>query len=319
MINTPGQGDPVQPTRIDPADPDSVSERLRRAMWRLGIWTAASLRRAGLWGPVCRPLIWLGQRIVPPPSSEVLAVLPMSAELKVPPGWPSSMTLASGRYEPELTALFLRSVRESMRVVDVGANIGYYTILASRLVGPTGHVVAFEPDRDAATTLRSNIEHNRCTNIDIVELAAAAEEGHAHLCVPQPEHGYLVHGGGKESDHDVTTTTLDRYFSNLDWPAVDIVKMDIEGGEESALAGMTRLCRRNPRIKLFLEINIAAMTRSGVALADFIDRLRSLGFTRARFIELDRDIDLLDDPLPSPTTHPQAMYNILAVQHVEDA
>jgi FkbM family methyltransferase len=89
-------------------------------------------------------------------------------------------TLAvSGVWEPNVTAAFTRALAPGDVCLDIGAHIGYYTVLAARLVGPHGRVYAFEPSPASYRRLRSNVDLNGLSNVTTVELAVGAQEGRA--------------------------------------------------------------------------------------------------------------------------------------------
>jgi hypothetical protein len=74
-------------------------------------------------------------------------------------------------YEPDVSHILGKVLREGDVVIDVGANIGFFTVLASLLVGPAGRVVAFEPEADNLARLRANLAHNVCKNVTVIEKA----------------------------------------------------------------------------------------------------------------------------------------------------
>jgi FkbM family methyltransferase len=177
-----------------------------------------------------------------------------------------------------------------MTVVDLGASIGYYTLLASRLVGPSGHVYSFEPDPEANHYLRRNIKENRCENIVVVDKAAAELTQTVSFVRPELERGFV--SAGQKGSMTIEATTMDAFFGGLGWPDVHIVKMDIEGSEESALLGMGDLVRRNPTIQIIMELNQQAMRRAGRTWNQLMATLKDLGFSSGYVIELDRTMEL---------------------------
>src|SRR5512138_2867115 len=100
-------------------------------------------------------------RTLSPPTAQV-----HGQTMYLDPG--DSMGLAiQGTYEPEETEAVLRSVKSGMVVVDIGANIGYYTLLFARLVGPQGRVIAFEPDPATFALLKKNVDSNQHRNVEL--------------------------------------------------------------------------------------------------------------------------------------------------------
>lgn len=149
-----------------------------------------------------------------------------------------------GRYEKGWTAWMRANVGAGMHVVDVGANIGYYTVLLASLVGPTGRVVACEPDPGNATLLRRSVVENRFVHVQVVEAAVSDAEGRATLHQDSAWHG--VHSLARANcvnpgDGQVEVATV-----SLDWLArgaadVDFVKIDAQGAEADILRGARRL------------------------------------------------------------------------------
>jgi FkbM family methyltransferase len=144
-----------------------------------------------------------------------------------------------------------RLLRPGDVVYDVGASIGFITVICARLVGPTGRVIAFEPSPEAGRRLAQNVAINGFDNVTVIEAAAGAQAGN----------GWLVNAeamvwGSLETDVGATTsgdpavviTTIDEAAADL--PAPNVVKMDIEGAEPDALRGMTGVLREHRPVVL---------------------------------------------------------------------
>ncbi len=203
--------------------------------------------------------------------------------MRVPLGFPSGRTYAAGLYEPAVTKAIMELVRPGMTVVDVGANVGYYTLLASRLVGPGGKVYSFEPVPSVFEVLLSNLKENGCENVTTERKAISDQSGASPFLVDrQGAEGRLVAGDGHIV---VECTTLDEHFGALGWPAVDVVKMDIEGGEGRALKGMRRLCAASARLCIVLELNWPALRAAGWEHRELALLLYDLGFRKGRVLE----------------------------------
>jgi FkbM family methyltransferase len=153
-----------------------------------------------------------------------------------------------GSYEYKKRRLFERTVGEGDVVYDVGANVGFYTLLAAVLTGSSGHVVAFEPVPRNLRFLREHVRMNRVPNVTIIEAAVAERAGTASFDEgPNPSMGQLAGGGALE----VRTVTLDDLVSLGQVPPPVVVKVDIEGGEVRALLGAQRtLSEHQPAIFL---------------------------------------------------------------------
>lgn len=203
-----------------------------------------------------------------------------------------------GSFEEGTTALFERGLRPGMCAIDLGAHIGYFTLLAARLVGPTGKVYAFEPAPATYRILQKNIALNGYHHVVAVQKAVADHSGTMMF--------HLLNEAGSPSNtlyedarYDYTSvavevTTLDEFLENQGWPHVDLVKMDIEGAEFAALAGMRALLeRQSPAPVLIVEFSPDALARSGVNPRKFLATFSDRGF-RTRFIMGSEIVDAGD-------------------------
>jgi len=140
-----------------------------------------------------------------------------------------------------------RMLRPGMRVIDIGANYGVYTLTMAKLVAPNGAVFAFEPAAATAERLRNSIALNAMSQITFVQAAVSASQGRAYLHVGLgAEHSSLSGTGPSE---EVAVTTIDRQARQLDWGPVDFVKIDAEGEELNILSGAsTFLSEESPLI-----------------------------------------------------------------------
>lgn len=151
-----------------------------------------------------------------------------------------------GTYERELQQLVVRTVRPGQVVWDVGANVGFFTLLAATLAGPQGRVVAIEPLPRNLGLLRRHLALNRIGNVSIVPQAVADAPGTARFDAgPSPSMGLLRASGGTE----VRVTTIDELVAG-GMPPPHVVKMDIEGAESRAIAGAAQTLRRHRPVLL---------------------------------------------------------------------
>jgi FkbM family methyltransferase len=140
-----------------------------------------------------------------------------------------------GNYEADHMFAIQKMVKPGTIVYDLGANAGFYTLAFSRLVGESGHVFSFEPEARNAYFLRRHIELNRLTNVTLVQVAVSASTGMVGFA------GTSASGRiGGNSGYLVPTISLDEFIAAGN-PAPSFVKMDVEGAEEMALGGATRL------------------------------------------------------------------------------
>jgi FkbM family methyltransferase len=138
-------------------------------------------------------------------------------------------------YEIETTRFFKRNIKPGMVVVDVGANIGYFTRIFSSLVGSSGKVIAFEADEENFEILKKNVAH--LTNVEVFNIAIADRTGvidFYHILGATGTHSLVVaHGADKRT---VACESLDTFFKDSRFP--DFIKIDVEGAEQQVFDGM---------------------------------------------------------------------------------
>jgi len=205
-----------------------------------------------------------------------------------PEGRYPSPDLVVDRYEQATTKLFWQLVKPNMVVVDIGANIGYFTLLAAELVGSSGTVYAFEPEPENYALLKRNIELNSYANIQPIETAVSNESGFIQLYLSAMDNGshsiYDTAARGVAATQTVATTTLDAFLEKEGWPKIDLVKIDVEGAETTVLAGMEQLCERSPDLNLIVEYCPALIEATGTKPSDLLDQLASMNFN-VRFVD----------------------------------
>jgi len=183
--------------------------------------------------------------------------------------------MLDGVWEPWLTVFMARLIKPGMTVVDVGANHGYYTVLFADLVGPTGRVAAVEPHPVTARLLRKSVDVNGFRQrVKVAEMAASANDSLSltfHLPEGEPKNARVIDSAiGDRTDRvSVKGGTIDGLLSR--WKKIDFIKIDVEGAEEDAIAGLSGILERD-RPRMLLEFN-AARGRDPAAL---IDRLFDL-------------------------------------------
>jgi FkbM family methyltransferase len=188
--------------------------------------------------------------------------------------WTLLNQLQAGTFESFERELFVSQLRPGMTVLDIGANIGYYTLLASRAVGPDGCVYAFEPDPRSCRSLRKNLAANDARNVHVVDKAASDASGSRTLFMSDTAtHSGLHRSMGDSSPRtvEVEAVTIDE----LEIPTVDVIKMDIEGEEPGALLGMVETLQRSPGACVFLEFSPQALRAAGRDADAFAGVLRS--------------------------------------------
>jgi FkbM family methyltransferase len=144
-----------------------------------------------------------------------------------------------GTYERDSQRAFVENIRDGDVVYDIGANAGFFTLLASKLAGRGGTVYAFEPLPRNIGYLQRHVSLNDCANVRIVPRAAAAKSGTMRFTIAHnPSQGGLSDKGELE----VGTQTLDDFVAAGSKPS-DFMKIDVEGAESDVLAGASALLR----------------------------------------------------------------------------
>ncbi len=194
-----------------------------------------------------------------------------AADAAVTPG------LLSGQYESHLTAVFERYCGKGMTVIDVGANLGYYALLASQLVGPSGRVIALEPNSENCRLLLSSLRLNGTSNVQLLPVAADTSPGWAYYSTHVGSNGGLIEDGDLLS-HPGTIVPTFRLDDLVDGP-VGFLKMDVEGAEGRVVRGARRVIERD-RPVVTTELKDEMLRRvSGISVADYLGYFENLGYT----------------------------------------
>jgi FkbM family methyltransferase len=196
-------------------------------------------------------------------------------------------TLEFATYE-----ILKRLVQPGMVALDIGANIGCYTLLLAQCVGPAGRVYAFEPVLATHEKLKANIALNphlspvihpqrlgvsdENTNA-VINVTTGKNSGASYIGSPDTkDQSRLAYG--IQGAEEIQVTTLDSFWNNLGKPKIDLIKIDVEGYELHALRGMKALLDAHPDIVLLLEVRDAFLRESGGSTADLYNFMLDHGF-----------------------------------------
>jgi len=197
--------------------------------------------------------------------------------------WIGPYLLAGVNYEKFETQLFKDAIKPGCVVVDIGANIGYYTLLAARRAGNTGRVYAFEPGPEAFKLLLKNIQLNNYTNVIPVPKAVADRSTKVKLYLHpvdyctvsfderniRPEKGYSM---------ETQTVSLDEFFgSDAKEQKIDVIKTDAEGAEGLIVAGADKVLK-TPGLTVFFEFWPFGLNHIGSDPLQLLEKLRGYGF-----------------------------------------
>jgi len=186
-----------------------------------------------------------------------------------------SRLLAEGCYEAPLSECVTRLLQPGDTFCDVGANEGWFSILASKSVGPAGRVIAIEPQARLWPVILENTSLNRAANVTLQPFATAAQEGEADIRLyPSVNTGASSLGGAKrrcETMQRVSVLTLARLIEGAGLARIDLMKIDVEGFELEALRGAGDHLGTTIR-RIVVEIHDAQLAARG----ESVDHVKAL-------------------------------------------
>jgi FkbM family methyltransferase len=179
-----------------------------------------------------------------------------------------SKPIAAGGWEPHTTGVFERLLRPGMTVVDVGANVGYFTLLAADLVGPEGRVYAFDPNPENCRLIASSIERNQLDTVSLFPVALGAENGFSYFTSAIGSNGAMLRRPRLAEGYDSLIPVF-RLDGLVDGP-LDLLKIDVEGAEHLVVTGGRALIERSrPAIVTEFSCDMIQIA-SGVAPIDYL-------------------------------------------------
>ena len=197
-------------------------------------------------------------------------------KLFLPDGDPSRYSL---REQPKIFDNFILSnVKSGDVVVDIGANIGYYTILMSKLVGNSGKVYAFEPGSENFELLSKNIKKNNCTNV-ILENKTVSNETKTsvfYVSTKASSDHRIFQTKTNQKSKEIEQIDLDSYFEKIN-SKVDFVKCNIQGADFLAFKGMSRIVKNND-VKIMIEFSPHNMLQANLSSEEFAKALYDSDF-----------------------------------------
>jgi FkbM family methyltransferase len=181
-----------------------------------------------------------------------------------------------GSFDPEETFVLEKFLKNGMTFIDVGANVGYFSLIAARLVGEDGKVFAFEPDEDNFRLLERNIQENGYKNIKVFMKAISDEVGTARFYLDSEN--LCAHSLNKKENSnfvEVETTILDELLKN---EKVDVIKIDVEGAEQSVFDGMKDIIAKNNKLAVITEFYPKAIRNFGNSPKEYLKSFIDAGF-----------------------------------------
>ncbi len=191
--------------------------------------------------------------------------------------------LRTGTFESAELAFVERFLKPGMTVLDLGAHHGLYTLLASKVVGSRGKVIAFEPSRREWRALLLHLILNRCSNVRVERLAVGNEDTEADLFIVKGNQT----GCNSLRPPDVRTgtaltrirvTRVDDWLEKRKYRQIDFVKLDVEGAELEALKGASRLLEQQPRPLILAEVQDVRTIPWGYRAKEILLHLQERGY-----------------------------------------
>jgi FkbM family methyltransferase len=198
-------------------------------------------------------------------------------------------------YEPEVTRLLEELLEPGHTFVDVGANVGYYTLLGSRLVGPSGRVIAVEPSSENCRSILLSMAESGVTNVTLLPIALDDRQGWSHISPRIGSNASFVSDDIDEIARGygtiVPTFRLDQL---IDGP-IDVIKIDVEGAECRAVVGATSLITKHRPI-VVTEISEAMLRLvSKSSMRSYIEWFTTKGYSVSILDRNGGTPELVDD------------------------
>ena len=192
--------------------------------------------------------------------------------------WDWKLEMLFNLYENDTTALFKKIIKPGMVIVDIGAHIGYYSRMFSNLAKESGAVYAFEPDKDNYKLLESNTRARK--NVKIFNEALSDKIGSITFYKSYNTgcHSIVSQNSLKETT-TVPTKTLDNFILENKIPKIDLIKIDVEGGEPIVFGGCKNIFKQSS-LMIVMEFTPANFQKLGMSPLSFLNNLQnSYGFS----------------------------------------
>ena len=204
----------------------------------------------------------------------------------------SSELMMFKTHEPLTTKLLSKELKKGMTCLDIGGNIGYYTLLESNIIGNTGKVIAIEPSPPNFQHLKKNLELQDAKNVDAYNFAAGDVDGNVNFLVYKESNGSFTIPDGETTDLPgelikVSAKRIDTFLDELDVNHVDFVRMDVEGYESHIIEGMKDTMKKS---KPMFQIEVHASILGKEGTRQFLKVFQDNGYEAKYYIP--RDIDL---------------------------
>ena len=182
-------------------------------------------------------------------------------------------------YEKTTTSLLSKIVHKQMNILNIGANIGIFSILLSDLVGDDGKVFAFEPFPENINFLKRNIKENNCENLTVIPKAVSSKSGKSQLFLKESSTWHFLSSSKSSEFKSITVDTIsvDDFLKHKSIKP-DLIMMDAEGSELDIFDGMHETISKTSKISIICEYNPYALEQAGTDGTNFLEKISQLGF-----------------------------------------
>lgn len=214
--------------------------------------------------------------------------------------------LLLGLFEIPETIIFKKLLQPGMTFLDVGANVGYFSAIASSLVGPKGAIIALEPEPKNHALLRRTTLANPGPTYHLLQVAASAKKGTSTFHVSSSNcgdnrlaDGTVISDEQEWSSITVDCDTLDNLFQEKNLPLPDLIKIDVQGFEADVIAGCVNILKTKQSIALMIEFWPEGLRLAGKSPLEFLRTIREQGFymqhinLKGQLVELSDDEELI--------------------------
>ena len=184
-------------------------------------------------------------------------------------------------YEPQETQLLKKIIKKNSTVIDIGANIGYFTLLLAKLVGPDGKVFSFEPDPNNFSILEKNVKINGYSNVILTQKAISdkTETTKLYLCKYSNGMHRIYQSEICEGHVEIESSKLDDFFENVKFNGnIDFIKIDTEGSEVKVIRGIKNIINMNKDVKILVEFEPGSIVQSGCSPKELLTQIENHGF-----------------------------------------
>lgn len=235
-----------------------------------------------------RKLTWRVRKALFPGSSFIVPLPECDAKLSLYVGDEVSYQIYLSSFEVNVRRYLCDTLKPGMTFMDVGANLGLHTVLAAKLVGPSGRVFSFEPSRREFERLNENVRLNSMHNVTTHRCAVSDRGGKVLLTVCDDEFGgfnsigTVSHPAARDHvshQEEVGSICLDEFVDTNDIGNLDVVKIDVEGAEVLTLKGARKLLSGAASPKVLCELCDLTAAGLGVAACDVRKLLKEYGYS----------------------------------------